>query len=310
MEEREVLKKPIDITKKPMKIASRAKAKEQGTEDERNEAKNQNLIDCRIIQGGGTSEEIKAASERLIKRNDGLIKKLVFKYNPLCTGIVEQDDIYISACLGLLRAARTYDPETAEFSTYATIWMKQHIMRDITSINTAVRIPAHAYEAYRKARKKYPNDTGTKFYNSVMADKTMSDDQKNTVMLAWNIMNVDSLDRPVGESDDDTVVLGDYKQAETNVEDEAMGEVIAGDIRKIIKERLSQKELWIITHRFGLDGHAPWTLEQCGRYYPEGQVTRERIRQIEQRAVRKLRRYIRPADYPEYAFMPQVEFAE
>lgn len=251
--------------------------------------RNANTTDCYAIQNG-SEEEKKAAEARLVNRNLGLIKAVALRYSNSCTGVVELDDVEISASIGLLRAAKTYNPEIAEFSTYAVPWMRRQIVRELANTLSMVHLPAYVLELYFKARRKYPEHNGSKFYNALKDDKEFDENEKRAILDAWGMLNVDSLDRPVGDVDEPDASLGDFKASDENVEDKALESITSIELKKLIEQTLSQREAWVVKKRFGLDNEAALTLEECGESFPFGKVTRERIRQIERDAIRKLRR--------------------
>lgn len=260
-----------------------------------------NIEDCKIIQTG-TPEERSAAKDRLIRRNDGMIKEIANKYNCLSDGVLEYDDIYQNASIGLLRAAETYSPEKSAFSTYAHIWMKQCITRDIYDHKSTVRVPLHAMEEYLRAKRKYPTTSASEFFDSVMADNEYNENQKVMIINAFNVLNLDSLDRSIGEDDDDGMTIGSVQSTGEDVSEEVVATIENERLQETVKAILPEKERWVILHRFGFEDGNIWTLEQCGNNYPWGKVSKERIRQIEVKAIRRLRARLRlrgfePEDY-------------
>ncbi len=247
-----------------------------------------NANDCHLIQTG-TAEEKKAAEARLIMRNQGLIKMIAYKYSAFCDSVIELEDLEVSASMGLLRAAQTYKPEIAEFSTYATIWMRQQVTRDLSETKSTVRLPVHVVELYYRAKKKYSPLSGNQFYNAIKNDKDFTDNEKKSILDAWGILNIDSLDRPVGDVSEPDAVLGDFKASEENVEEKVLQGIESDELKKLVNDTLDDKKAWVIRHRFGLEDGTSWTLEECGQKYPGGPVTRERIRQIEEKSIRILR---------------------
>ncbi len=248
-----------------------------------------NREDCRLIQRG-TEEEKKDAKSRLVSRNEGLITTLAKKYAHLADGQVEWDDILICANMGLLRAAETYDPDKAAFATYAGIWIRQCILRDVGRMKQAVYLPAHAQELFVQARRKYPAATPSEFYEAVRADESFTSFQKGTILNAANVYSIDSIDRPIGILEDDETSIGELYAADADVEEDAVNNVESEEMQKLVHNTLNEKEEWVVRRRFGFHDGKVWTLAECSAKYPwQNPITREAIRQIENRSVRKLR---------------------
>ncbi len=249
-----------------------------------------NAKDCKVIQTG-TEEEKRAAKDRLIRRNVGFIHLIARKFSYLADGIIEYDDIIASASVGMLRAAESFDPAQSAFTTYAFVWMKQKITRDLFQLKSAMYIPAHAQNLFFAAKKKYPTPNPSEFYQLVKDDTEFTDCQKETIFLAGNGVSADSLDRLLNYSEDDETTIGDMRPGEDDTEGDALKAVEGREIREILHNSLSEHEEWVISRRFGFYDGAIWTLEKCGENCPwKDGITKERVRQIETVAMRKLRR--------------------
>lgn len=229
--------------------------------------------------------EAKAA---LVNHNLRLVVNIAKRF--VGAGIPIQDLVQ-EGNLGLMRAVDMYDPDKGfRFSTYATWWIKQAVTRAIANDGRTIRLPVHAYEALRKYQKFERDWRANKPGVALPSDEeimTKLDISEVTYKLVTSYhQDVVSLSTPVGEEQDSTV--GDFIAADSmNVEDYADYVDLKETIKTILNSgAFNERERDIIIKRFGLDGGNPMTLEQVGALYG---VTRERIRQIECKAIRKLR---------------------
>lgn len=261
-----------------------------GNENEERAA--QNRMDCIIVQTGTASERV-MAEDRLVKRNKALMGTVTRKFIGTQTTVIGMDDIEQQAYMGILEAAKRYDPEEGAFSTYAVIWMRQQILSFIRDNHSFVRIPSNANTLFQKAKRKHENTSGADFYKAIEDDDSFTESQKESIKKTYNLSSADSTDRPVGDSDEDGC-LGDFLDNSLNenfvpVEDAVTLMQRNAEVRELVKKCLPANQLWVITRRYGLDGEPGWTLDKCGENYPYHKVTRERIRQIENKAYRRLK---------------------
>lgn len=258
--------------------------------------KQSNEILCSLIQQGN-----RQATQDLCVKNKRLVDKYVIDYQKRYGNRLDFEDLEQVGFIGLIKAARKYDNNQGSvFSTYAVCWIKQAISREIMDNGYAIRIPVHMMEHINRVvrtENQYIELGIEERIEKISKELSMSEERvRECLILKKNYLGYVSLNAPIRDEED--IELGELiPEEEIMTVEDIVADRELKHVLQMVVSTLTQREQKVLRLRFGLDDEQSRTLEEVGRIF---NVTRERIRQIEAKALRKLRHPSRSRKLKDY----------
>jgi len=230
----------------------------------------------------------KKAREQMIKANLRLVVKIARDYDGIGLPLL---DLISEGNIGLMKAVERFDPKKGgKLSTYGSWWIKQSIKRALANQSKTIRLPVHLVDKISKMRRvamRLQEELGREPTDEELADELdMTATRVRQMRLA--AIRPASLDAPIG--DDESNNFSDLVEDENAITpyQDLEDKTVTGMLQEMVRH-LDAREATILRYRFGLDGGSEKTLEEVGEKFG---VTRERVRQIQNLALKKLRRMI------------------
>lgn len=230
----------------------------------------------------------KRAREHMIKANLRLVVKIARDYEGIGLPLL---DLINEGNIGLMKAVERFDPaKGGKLSTYASWWIKQSIKRALANQSKTIRLPVHLVDKISKMRRtalKLQEEFGREPTDEELAEELQTTPARVAQMRQASIRPT-SLDAPIGDEDSNS--YSEIVQDENAIDpyEQLEDKTVTGMLEDMVK-KLDHREATILRYRFGLDGGTEKTLEEVGEKF---NVTRERVRQIQNIALRKMRKMI------------------
>ncbi len=234
------------------------------------------------IRGGG--KESKAALEKMVKSNLRFVVSVAKQYQHQGLTL---SDLINEGNLGLIKAAQRFDESKGfKFISYAVWWIRQSILQALAEQGRLVRLPQNKIGTYNKANKAmmaFEQENEREPSVEELAGILEMSETDISSIIVTNVRHT-SLDAPVHEAED--LSMGDLLTGANDTDESVIQDSLRAEIKRILKS-LSPRESEIVTAYFGLEGNNGPTIEQIGEKYD---LTKERIRQIKERAIKRLQK--------------------
>ena len=239
-----------------------------------------------------------ATKDTLIEANLPLVQKVASRYNTAFRGSMEYDDLVSEGVIGLMKAIDRYDVNLGyEFSTYAYHWIRQSITRAIADKALMVRLPVHILEKLNKInkieRKLWEEHENFDIEEIARRSEITEEQYLKLKTIESNFRHATSLNTPLKEESDEDILMMIHRESTIWISDEKdltsptdfIDDLALKEEMGRLLDNLSEKESLVLKRRYGFDDDREMTLEEIGSIIG---VTRERIRQIQGKALRKL----------------------
>lgn len=287
---REIGKIPLLNAEDELALAQEIVANRDELEEITTQLKDEELSAAERSKLKSHAAKLSKPKDKMAEANMRLVVSIAKRYSGRGLDFL---DLIQEGNTGLLRAVEKFDPDKGfKFSTYATWWIRQAITRAIADQARVIRIPVHMVETINKLLR-----TQRRMTQELNREPTMEELSKELEMEPEKIeyvmkikQDIHSLDAGVGrDGDDEDSVLGDFIEDEdTKTPEVSASEQLLKEQVQAVLSTLSEREQKIVKMRFGLENGKSHTLEEVGQEFA---VTRERIRQIEAKALAKLRKH-------------------
>ena len=230
----------------------------------------------------------KKAREQMIKANLRLVVKIARDYEGIGLPLL---DLISEGNIGLMKAVERFDPaKGGKLSTYGSWWIKQSIKRALANQSKTIRLPVHLVDKISKMRRtamRLQEEFGREPTDEELGEE-MGITASRVAQMRMAAVRPASLDAPIGDEDSNNFAEVVQDEAADTPYEHLEGKTVTKMLREMVKT-LDPREATILAARFGLEGAPPKTLEEVGEKFG---VTRERVRQIQNIALRKLRKMI------------------
>ena len=287
---REIGKIPLLSSEEELELAQKIVANRDELETIREQLTDEDLAIGERHKLEAKATKLSRPKDKMAEANMRLVVSIAKRYSGRGLDFL---DLIQEGNTGLLRAVEKFDPDKGfKFSTYATWWIRQAITRAIADQARTIRIPVHMVETINKLLR-----TQRRMTQELNREPTMEELSAELELEPEKIeyimkikQDISSLDAGVGrDGDEEDSVLADFIEDEETIspEDSATNQLLKEQVQDVLSS-LSDREQKIVRMRFGLDNGKSHTLEEVGQEFA---VTRERIRQIEAKALAKLRKH-------------------